>query len=98
MLCFSRDSDILLGLHRKPGYMQVVLKGKQPSPENTVIFPPSGVIPFHGFTMYGKELRKLLYVLHYLKLRFIWSLHLRLLLVYNFFSKYVFTYILIMLK
>lgn len=33
--------------------MQVAVKGKQ-STENTLAFPPSGVIPFHGFTMYGE--------------------------------------------
>lgn len=34
--------------------MQTVIKGKPATPENTLIFPPSGVIPFHGFTMYGE--------------------------------------------
>lgn len=54
MLCFSRDSEILKDLSTQPGFMQVVIKGKQTTNENTIIFPPSGVIPFHGFTMYGK--------------------------------------------
>lgn len=54
MLCFSRDSDILQYLDDCSNYMQVVLKGKPPAPENTLTFPPNGVIPFHGFTMYGK--------------------------------------------
>lgn len=53
LLCFSRDNEILQKLSSQPGYMQVVLKGKQPSAENTMIFPPSGVIPFHGFAMYA---------------------------------------------
>ncbi|KAF5286409.1 hypothetical protein FQR65_LT12589 [Abscondita terminalis] len=52
LLCFSRDSEILTLLPYKPGYMQVVLKGKT-EPETTLTFPPSGVIPFHGFTMYA---------------------------------------------
>ncbi|XP_044255390.1 TBC1 domain family member 19 [Tribolium madens] len=53
MLCFSRDGEILKDLSTQPGFMQVVIKGKQNGAENTIIFPPSGVIPFHGFTMYA---------------------------------------------
>ncbi|XP_074025969.1 TBC1 domain family member 19 isoform X2 [Leptinotarsa decemlineata] len=53
MLCFSRDSEILKNLPSQPAFMQVVVTGKQNSSENTVVFPPSGVIPFHGFTMYA---------------------------------------------
>lgn len=53
MMCFSRDNDILPQLSQRT-HMQVPIKGKQPTPENSIIFPPSGVIPFHGFTMYGK--------------------------------------------
>jgi hypothetical protein len=53
LLCFSRDGDVLKDLSTQPGFMQVVIKGKQSNTENTIIFPPSGVIPFHGFTMYG---------------------------------------------
>lgn len=54
MLCFSRDGEILKDLPTQPGFMQVVIKGRQNTAENTLIFPPSGVIPFHGFTMYGR--------------------------------------------
>ncbi|KAB0800144.1 hypothetical protein PPYR_08024 [Photinus pyralis] len=53
LLCFSRDPEVLKLLPYKPGYMQVVLKGKSSVPESTLTFPPSGVIPFHGFTMYA---------------------------------------------
>ncbi|GJQ86471.1 hypothetical protein Trydic_g10377 [Trypoxylus dichotomus] len=53
MLCFSRDNTIIRSLKNQPGYMQVILKGKQATAENTITFPPSGVIPFHGFTMYA---------------------------------------------
>ncbi|XP_018579014.1 TBC1 domain family member 19 [Anoplophora glabripennis] len=53
MLCFSRDGDILKQLPSQPAFMQVVVKGKQNQPESTMVFPPSGVIPFHGFTMYA---------------------------------------------
>ncbi|KAF5294999.1 hypothetical protein FQA39_LY13309 [Lamprigera yunnana] len=52
LLCFSRDHEILNLLSYKPGYMQVTLKGKTEG-ESTLTFPPSGVIPFHGFTMYA---------------------------------------------
>ncbi len=31
---------------------RAVLRGKIPSPETTVAYPPSGVVPFHGFAMY----------------------------------------------
>ncbi|CAG9856850.1 unnamed protein product [Phyllotreta striolata] len=58
MLCFSRDSEILKNLPTQPAFMQVLIKGKQPSGDNgnssgTIVFPPSGVIPFHGFSMYA---------------------------------------------
>lgn len=52
MLCFSRDSEIM-NLIPSQAYMQVTLKGKQIARDTTMVFPPSGVIPFHGFTMYG---------------------------------------------
>lgn len=55
MLCFSRDSEILKQLPDQPAFMQVSLKGRPNTTENTLVFPPSGVIPFHGFTMYGKK-------------------------------------------
>lgn len=62
MLCFSRDSEILKNLPSQPAFMQVLIKGKQPpihldgatNGGSTIVFPPSGVIPFHGFSMYGK--------------------------------------------
>ncbi|KAF7287220.1 hypothetical protein GWI33_002040 [Rhynchophorus ferrugineus] len=53
MLCFSRDPEILKNLPNQPAFMQVSFKGKTNAPENTIVFPPSGVIPFHGFTMYA---------------------------------------------
>lgn len=56
MLCFLRDGEILKKLPNQPAFMQVNIKGKQSTPENSIIFPPSGVIPFHGFTMYGKKI------------------------------------------
>lgn len=65
MLCFSRDSEILAPVttDRSAGgqVIHAVLQGKPATLENTLVFPPSGVIPFHGFTMYG-ELSKVRYV------------------------------------
>lgn len=54
MLCFSRDDEVLELLPEQSGCMLVTLKGKQQSSENTMVYPPNGVIPFYGFTMYGK--------------------------------------------
>ncbi|KAK3912118.1 TBC1 domain family member 19 [Frankliniella fusca] len=54
MLCFSRDTEILSVFnHSSASPINAILKSKPPSAENTVIYPPSGVIPFHGFTMYA---------------------------------------------
>lgn len=56
MLCFSRDCEILQQLKNSIGNpLTVTIKGKHTSADSTTVFPPSGVIPFHGFTMYGKE-------------------------------------------
>ncbi|KAL1509057.1 hypothetical protein ABEB36_003858 [Hypothenemus hampei] len=53
MLCFSRDAEILKQLPNQPAFMQVGVKGRPNTSENSLVFPPSGVIPFHGFTMYA---------------------------------------------
>ncbi|CAH0561001.1 unnamed protein product [Brassicogethes aeneus] len=53
MLCFSRDSEILKMMPGQPAFMQVLLKGNKNTVDNNMVFPPSGVIPFHGFTMYA---------------------------------------------
>nr|XP_033329468.1 TBC1 domain family member 19 isoform X1 [Megalopta genalis] len=57
MLCFSRDSEVLAPVttDKSAGgqVIHAVLQGKPATLENTLVFPPSGVIPFHGFTMYG---------------------------------------------
>lgn len=31
---------------------QAILRGKSNATENTVIYPPNGIVPFHGFSMY----------------------------------------------
>ncbi|XP_078040185.1 TBC1 domain family member 19 isoform X3 [Augochlora pura] len=57
MLCFSRDSEVLTPVttDKSAGgqVIHAVLQGKPATLENTLVFPPSGVIPFHGFTMYA---------------------------------------------
>ena len=54
MLCFSRDTGVLgkfLSSCSNPA--RATLRGKtSPTPENSVIYPPNGIIPFHGFAMY----------------------------------------------
>lgn len=57
MLSFSRDSEVLAPVttDKSAGgqVIHAVLQGRPANLENTLVFPPSGVIPFHGFTMYG---------------------------------------------
>ncbi|KAH9629060.1 hypothetical protein HF086_011323 [Spodoptera exigua] len=54
MLCFSRDIDVMQQLKGSIGNPPTVtIKGKQTSAESMTVFPPSGIIPFHGFTMYA---------------------------------------------
>ncbi|OXU19923.1 hypothetical protein TSAR_005825 [Trichomalopsis sarcophagae] len=57
MLSFSRDSEVLapVTMDKSAGgqVIHAVLQGKPATLENTLVFPPSGVIPFHGFTMYA---------------------------------------------
>ncbi|XP_075972363.1 TBC1 domain family member 19 [Anticarsia gemmatalis] len=54
MLLFSRDIEIMQQLKSCIGNPPTVtIKGKQTSAESVTVFPPSGIIPFHGFTMYA---------------------------------------------
>ena len=54
MLCFSRDGEVLTAIRSLAGAaLTVAVKGRH-APDCYTAFPPSGVIPFHGFTMYGK--------------------------------------------
>lgn len=56
MLCFSRDNQIQETLkHMLGNPMTTNIKGKLTTSESVINFPPSGVIPFHGFTMYGND-------------------------------------------
>ncbi|GAB1609756.1 TBC1 domain family member 19-like [Argonauta hians] len=56
-LPFSRDSS-LLSCYDKPygDSPRSFIRGQLGNSEVSVIFPPSGVIPFHGFSMYGVPL------------------------------------------
>ncbi|KAF6200014.1 hypothetical protein GE061_006313 [Apolygus lucorum] len=54
MLCFSRDTAVLdVFQHSCATPIHGILKGKTPVLENTVIYPPNGITPYHGFTMYA---------------------------------------------
>ncbi|XP_068627989.1 TBC1 domain family member 19 [Battus philenor] len=54
MLCFSRDREVLKQLKGSVGNaLTVTIKGKPTSPDSITVFPPSGIIPFHGFSMYA---------------------------------------------
>ncbi|XP_065203977.1 TBC1 domain family member 19 [Planococcus citri] len=57
MLCFSRDT-FASNLFRCNGSNPIIgiLKGKSNTISNAVIYPPNGVIPFHGFSMYAAPL------------------------------------------
>lgn len=55
MLCFTRDTDVLSVFNNSTGHpILTPLKGR---PSEEVIYPPNGIVPFHGFTMYGEEIR-----------------------------------------
>lgn len=64
MLCFSRDADVLSVVpHSSSNPIHAVIRGKAVSIENTVAYPPSGVIPFHGFTMYGTNVKFIIIII-----------------------------------
>ncbi|KAI8440596.1 hypothetical protein MSG28_001817 [Choristoneura fumiferana] len=55
MLCFSRDGSVRAALSAAAGAgtpLQVAVRGRL-APDRLTAFPPSGVIPFHGFSMYA---------------------------------------------
>ncbi len=55
MLCFSRDTAVAGALRCNNSHPIVgTLKGKTSLIQDTVIYPPNGIVPFHGFSMYGK--------------------------------------------
>ncbi|CAG7838511.1 unnamed protein product [Allacma fusca] len=53
LLSFSRDVALLELFDRSSkSPLTAVLKGKGGHPDGCVIYPPNGIVPFHGFTMY----------------------------------------------
>ena len=54
LLTFSRDVTLLdLFGRSSKSPLTAVVKGKGGHTEGSVIYPPNGIVPFHGFTMYG---------------------------------------------
>lgn len=54
MLCFSRDTEVAETFScGSANPAKAVLRGKNAAVDNMVIYPPSGVIPFHGFCMFA---------------------------------------------
>ena len=56
LLCFFRDTEVLRHFeHSSASPALAAPKGTAPSADTLVAYPPAGVIPFHGFAMYGEE-------------------------------------------
>ena len=54
LLPFSRDTVVLKHFsHNSATPPKSYIRGKLGVDEFSVIYPPNGVIPFHGFAMYG---------------------------------------------
>jgi hypothetical protein len=55
MLCFNRDTTVAqIARCSSSNPALGILKGKSNTINNVVIYPPNGVIPFYGISMYGK--------------------------------------------
>ncbi|KAM4709824.1 TBC1 domain family member 19 [Discoglossus pictus] len=53
LLCFSRDTSVLAHFaYNSASPPKSYIRGKLGLEEFAVIYPPNGVIPFHGFSMY----------------------------------------------
>uniref|UniRef100_A0A8B9L9J6 TBC1 domain family, member 19 n=1 Tax=Astyanax mexicanus TaxID=7994 RepID=A0A8B9L9J6_ASTMX len=53
LLCFSRDTAVLEHFsYNSATPPKSYIQGKTGAEEFTVVYPPNGVIPFHGFSMY----------------------------------------------
>ncbi|XP_063635735.1 TBC1 domain family member 19 [Cydia splendana] len=56
MLCFSRDGGVQSALVEAGcagAPLMVAVRGRHAPADRLIAFPPSGVIPFHGFSMYA---------------------------------------------
>ncbi|XP_042205753.1 TBC1 domain family member 19-like isoform X3 [Homarus americanus] len=57
LLCFFRDTEVLSHFeHSSASPPLAAARGNTPSPDSLVAYPPCGVIPFHGFTMFAAPL------------------------------------------
>ncbi|KAM6895176.1 TBC1 domain family member 19 isoform 1-T1 [Lycodopsis pacificus] len=55
LLCFSRDTAVLEHFkYNSATPPRSFIQGKGGEEECAVVYPPNGVIPFHGFSMYGE--------------------------------------------
>ncbi|XP_047465169.1 TBC1 domain family member 19 isoform X2 [Mugil cephalus] len=55
LLCFSRDTAVLDHFkYNSATPPKSYIQGKAGDEECAVVYPPNGVIPFHGFSMYGE--------------------------------------------
>ena len=83
MLCFSRDTEVAeIFSCGSSNPAKAMLRGRSGGTENLVIYPPSGVIPFHGFSMFCapfcyvyEEPAKMYFTFRAMYLRFFFRLH-----------------------
>ncbi|KAL6118532.1 tbc1d19 [Pungitius sinensis] len=83
LLCFSRDTAVLEHFkYNSATPPRSVVQGKGEDEECAVVYPPSGVIPFHGFSMYVAPLcflynepSKLYSVFREMYIRYFFRLH-----------------------
>ncbi|XP_030048474.1 TBC1 domain family member 19 isoform X2 [Microcaecilia unicolor] len=83
LLCFSRDTSVLEHFaYNSASPPKSYIRGKLGLEEYAVVYPPNGVIPFHGFSMYVAPLcylyhepSKLYQVFREMYVRFFFRLH-----------------------
>nr|XP_014347960.1 PREDICTED: TBC1 domain family member 19 isoform X2 [Latimeria chalumnae] len=83
LLCFSRDTSVLEHFtYNSASPPKSYIRGKLGNEEYAVVYPPNGMIPFHGFSMYVAPLcflyhepSKLYQVFHEMYVRYFFRLH-----------------------
>ncbi|XP_018416909.1 PREDICTED: TBC1 domain family member 19 isoform X2 [Nanorana parkeri] len=83
LLCFSRDTSVLEHfIYNSATPPKSYIRGKLGLEEFAVVYPPNGVIPFHGFSMYVaplcflyREPARLYQVFREMYVRFFFRLH-----------------------
>ncbi|XP_067418652.1 TBC1 domain family member 19 isoform X3 [Emydura macquarii macquarii] len=83
LLCFSRDTSVLVHFsYNSATPPKSYIRGKLGVEEYAVFYPPNGVIPFHGFSMYVAPLcflyhepSKLYQIFREMYVRFFFRLH-----------------------